>query len=142
MRMPCKGRHTGTCALHEGMWGREGLFHSFLTSGLDGGEIRLQPLCLRGKTPQLLSNTRLIGPQSRGRPLSPAADLPRFLGRSSHRLVVILTELSPSDPDSFITILGCFLCFKGSRWRSWLRNCAKSRKVAGSIAGAIIGVIN
>jgi hypothetical protein len=30
----------------------------------------------------------------------------------------------------------------GTRWRSWLRRCATSRKVAGSIPDVIIGVFN
>ena len=27
-----------------------------------------------------------------------------------------------------------------TRWRSWLRHCATSRKVAGSIPGGVIGI--
>jgi len=30
--------------------------------------------------------------------------------------------------------------FGGTRWRSWLRHCATSRKVAGSIPDVVIGV--
>jgi hypothetical protein len=29
---------------------------------------------------------------------------------------------------------------RGMRWRSWLRNCATSRKVAGSIHDGVIGI--
>jgi hypothetical protein len=29
---------------------------------------------------------------------------------------------------------------KGSRWRSWLRHCATSRNVAGSIPEGVIGI--
>ena len=28
----------------------------------------------------------------------------------------------------------------GTRWRSWLRHCATSRKVAGSIADGVTGI--
>jgi len=30
----------------------------------------------------------------------------------------------------------------GSRWRIWLRHCATSRKVAGSISDGVIGIIH
>jgi len=30
----------------------------------------------------------------------------------------------------------------GTRWRSWLRHCATSRKVAGSIPNGVIGIID
>jgi hypothetical protein len=30
--------------------------------------------------------------------------------------------------------------FGGTRWRSWLRHCAKSRKVAGSVIDGVIGI--
>ena len=29
---------------------------------------------------------------------------------------------------------------RGTRWRSWLRHCATSRKVAGSIPDGVIGI--
>ena len=35
-------------------------------------------------------------------------------------------------------IYGC--TFGGTRWRSWLRHCATSRKVAGSIPDVVIGI--
>jgi len=31
---------------------------------------------------------------------------------------------------------------RGTRWRSWLRHCAKSRKVAGSIPDGVIGIFH
>ena len=31
---------------------------------------------------------------------------------------------------------------RGTRWRSWLRHCATSRKVAGSILGGVIGIFH
>jgi hypothetical protein len=31
---------------------------------------------------------------------------------------------------------------RGTRWRSWLRHCATSRKVAGSITSAFIGIFH
>ena len=33
-------------------------------------------------------------------------------------------------------------CTGGTRWRSWLRHCATSRKVAGSILDGIIGIFH
>jgi len=35
-------------------------------------------------------------------------------------------------------LLSCKL--SGTRWRSWLRHCATSRKVAGSISDILIGI--
>jgi len=32
--------------------------------------------------------------------------------------------------------------FGGTRWRSWLRHCATSRKVAGSISDGVIGIFH
>ena len=34
------------------------------------------------------------------------------------------------------------LSFRSTRWRSWLRHCATSRKVAGSIPDGIIGIFH
>ena len=31
---------------------------------------------------------------------------------------------------------------RGTRWRSWLRYCATSRKVAGSIPDGVIGIFH
>ena len=35
-----------------------------------------------------------------------------------------------------------YLNFWGTRWRSWLRHCATSRKVAGSISDGVIGIFH
>ena len=35
-----------------------------------------------------------------------------------------------------------FSVFGGTRWRSWLRHCATSRKVAGSIPDGAIGIFH
>jgi hypothetical protein len=43
------------------------------------------------------------------------------------------------DPLTEISLLP-FL--RGTRWRSWLRHRATSRKVAGSISGGVIGIFN
>jgi hypothetical protein len=32
--------------------------------------------------------------------------------------------------------------FRGTRWRGWLRHCATSRKVAGSIPDHVIGIFH
>jgi len=39
-------------------------------------------------------------------------------------------------------IIICTTYFRGTRWRSWLRECATSRKVAGSIPDGVIGIIH
>ena len=36
----------------------------------------------------------------------------------------------------------CYTAFGGTRWRSWLRLYAKSRKVAGSIPEGVIGIFD
>ena len=36
----------------------------------------------------------------------------------------------------------CTYCQWGTRWRSWLRHCATSRKVAGSIPNGVIGIFH
>jgi len=35
-----------------------------------------------------------------------------------------------------------FIEFGGTRWHSWLRHCATSRKVAGSIPDDVIGIFH
>ena len=42
----------------------------------------------------------------------------------------------------FIFINNLFLTSVGSRWRSGLRHCATSRKVAGSIPNGVIGIFH
>jgi len=39
-------------------------------------------------------------------------------------------------------ILCCLVTSRGTRWRSWLRHRATSRKVAGSIPDAVIGIFH
>jgi hypothetical protein len=36
----------------------------------------------------------------------------------------------------------CIRMVEGTRWRSWLRNCATSRKVAVPIPDGVIGIID
>ena len=36
----------------------------------------------------------------------------------------------------------CIFTLEGTRWRSWLRHCATSRKVAGSIPDGVIGIFH
>jgi len=36
----------------------------------------------------------------------------------------------------------CIHIHGGTRWRSWLRHCATSRKVAGSIPDGVIGIFH
>jgi hypothetical protein len=57
----------------------------------------------------------------------------RSLLRLSHR---------PQIQIHLLEYRGAFYILRGSRWRSLLRNCAESRKIAGSIPGGIIGIIN
>jgi len=39
----------------------------------------------------------------------------------------------------FLHITKCILVVRGTRWRSWLRHCPKSRKIAGSIPDGVTG---
>jgi len=39
-------------------------------------------------------------------------------------------------------IRGHTIDLRGPRWRSWFRHCATSRKVAGSIADGVIGILH
>ena len=39
-------------------------------------------------------------------------------------------------------ILRQLIFFNSTRWRSWLRHCATSRKVAGSIPDGVIGIFH
>ena len=32
--------------------------------------------------------------------------------------------------------------YRGTQWRSWLRHCATSREVAGSIPGDVVGIFH
>jgi len=41
---------------------------------------------------------------------------------------------------TIIQILKITLEIRGTRWRSWLRHCATSRKVADSIPDGVIGI--
>ena len=36
----------------------------------------------------------------------------------------------------------CIISKRGPRWRSWLRHCATSQKVAGSIPDGVIGIFH
>ena len=40
----------------------------------------------------------------------------------------------------YINIIEVLTIYCGTRWRSWLRHCATSRKVAGSIPDCVIGI--
>jgi hypothetical protein len=39
-------------------------------------------------------------------------------------------------------ILQDTLLYRGTRWRSWLKHCATSRNVAGSIPNAVTGIFH
>ena len=54
--------------------------------------------------------------------------------------VLYMRVYKPDDPARF-TWYFCVFSFRvgGTRWRSWLRHCATSRKVAGSIPDGVIG---
>jgi hypothetical protein len=43
---------------------------------------------------------------------------------------------------TLVELMGLILCEGGTRWRSWLRHCAKSRKVSGSIPDYVIGIFH
>ena len=38
--------------------------------------------------------------------------------------------------------LGGYMSYWATRWRSWLRHCATSRRVAGSILDGVIGIFH
>jgi len=42
----------------------------------------------------------------------------------------------------FLQLLTSSICFEGTRQRSWLRHCATSRKVAGSIPNRVTGIFH
>jgi len=42
----------------------------------------------------------------------------------------------------YIYIYILHISYGGTRWRSWLRHCATSRKVAGSIPNGVIGIFH
>jgi hypothetical protein len=39
-------------------------------------------------------------------------------------------------------VYSIYTVYQGTRWRSWLRHCATSRKVAGSIPDDVIGIFH
>jgi hypothetical protein len=55
-----------------------------------------------------------------------------------------VTNLEPSDEHKFSMILSVYVCVctRSTRYRSWLRHYATSRKVVGSIPDEIIGFFN
>ena len=46
------------------------------------------------------------------------------------------------DVGSVEKIILTYQTVRGTRWRSWLRHCAKSRKIAGSIPDGVIGIFH
>ena len=50
------------------------------------------------------------------------------------------TIYSPSSTKFFLDLFNLTLFVWGTRWRSWLRHCATSRKVAGSIPDDVTGI--
>jgi hypothetical protein len=61
---------------------------------------------------------------------------PQFLGRPTRSLVTILATLSRLI---YVLVLSNIW---GTRWRSWLRHCATSREVAGSIPDGVTGIFH
>ena len=61
-------------------------------------------------------------------------DYIREVERDKFNRVFLLTYLH--------TYLLTYLPTRGPRWRSWLRQCATSQKVAGSIPDGVIGIFH
>jgi hypothetical protein len=49
-------------------------------------------------------------------------------------------NISAICPKHASIITFCTFTGRGTRWRSWLRHCTTSRKVAGSIPDGVIGI--
>jgi len=68
----------------------------------------------------------------------------------SHLWVFIITwnyfQLGKQAIKKFFSLVAAFFAVHktagGTRWRSWLRHCATSRKVAGSIPDGVIGIFH
>ena len=59
----------------------------------------------------------------------------------SNNTIVLVNILSTiSNCTIVLVIILSYYC--GTRWRSWLRHCATSRKVAGSIPNGVIGIFH
>jgi hypothetical protein len=56
--------------------------------------------------------------------------------------VLLLFILWFSRDDRLLRILISLAVFRGTRWRSWLRHCATSRKVAGSIPDGVTRIFH
>ena len=67
--------------------------------------------------------------------------LSMFLTVSSHILISLYVCLCLSCDDLYLP-KHLILLGGGTRWRSWLRHCATSRKVAGSIPDGVIGIFH
>ena len=110
-------------------------------------------------SPQFPFNGRLDGPQPRSghfREENPvASDGNRSPVRPVRRFVTIPSAAlqsnvgcisihplcsEPTPPRSIIFLFIHTTTFWGTRWRSWLRHCASSRKVADSIPDVVIGI--
>ena len=61
-----------------------------------------------------------------------------FISNISKELSVLKRVSLQSVQIGFLLVLHCW----GTRWRSWLRHCATSRKVAGSIPDGVTGIFH
>ena len=67
------------------------------------------------------------------------ANFPRFnLGRGQP--VVFSYTITASLVQSNTTFAVLFILYCSTQWRSWLRHCATSRKIAGSIPDGVTGI--
>jgi hypothetical protein len=55
--------------------------------------------------------------------------------KQKKNIVVYIIEMRSTNMNFTVTMWG-------TRWRSWLRHCATSRKVAGSIPDGITGIFH
>ena len=77
------------------------------------------------------------GVLTRGRGAAGAFELGRIVGRhETGRLSVLYTWM-------FLSVTTLYLVY-GARcwWRSWLRHCATSRKVTGSVPDGVTGIFH
>ena len=59
-----------------------------------------------------------------------------------HLLVDELIQNATFTENNLQIIIFLFTILWETRWRNWLRHCATSRKVAGSIADGVIGIFH
>ena len=62
--------------------------------------------------------------------------------RENRQFLLLVCGADPQFRISLHVFVVDISCLGGMRWRSWLRHCATSRKVAGSIPDGVIGIFH